>query len=60
MNESVVGMIRRLVSDFGMAPLAVAAYLDKTQFYVVDVEKSLKLVLKYLDLKELPPLKGNL
>lgn len=38
----------------------VAAYLDKTQFYVVDVEKSLKLVLKYLGLKELPPLQGNL
>uniref|UniRef100_A0A7S2CLI3 Uncharacterized protein n=1 Tax=Florenciella parvula TaxID=236787 RepID=A0A7S2CLI3_9STRA len=38
----------------------VAAYLEKTQFYVVDVEKSLKLVLKYLDLKELPPLTGNL
>ena len=29
----------------------VAAYLDRTQIYVVDVEKSLKLVLKYLDLK---------
>ena len=38
----------------------VDAYLERTKVYVVDVESSLKAVLKCLDLKELPPLTGKL
>ena len=36
------------------------AYLGRTKIYILDVEKSLKLILKLLDLKELPPLTGQL